>query len=135
MQVDAYVRTLLTVIAAALVYLCLVLTPWPAASAQGTPAQGARTPGESTGPAEVVIVGWRYSPDLALPVQIPGPITIGGEVQVTGQVETRQAARSFDRVVLAGWEAEGTAQRPGTFTSWDDPRGRALPVTVRPAKP
>ena len=44
---DRYLKGVLTVIAGCLVYLCLVLTPWPTASAAASEV----TP--------VVIVGWK----------------------------------------------------------------------------
>lgn len=128
MRNDWYLRLAVTVIAAALVYLCVVLTPMPAAF-----AQGARTPGESTGPAEVVIVGWRLAPDAVLPVQVSGRVT--GDVRVTnddlrvsGRVLTEQAPRTSTRVVLSGWEDNGSATTVGTFSAWNRPEGRALPV-------
>jgi hypothetical protein len=103
------------VIAGVLVYLCLVMTPWPRLS-----AQGARTPGEPTGPAEMVIVGWRLPGGAALPVQIQGrtALTVAKEVKVSG------------RVVLAGWEDGGSPATAGVFRAWDEQRRVALPTTV-----
>lgn len=126
---DRYLRGVLTVIAGALVYLCVVMTPWPSASAQ-TPMRGTRTPGESTGPAEVVIVGWNVMPDTGLPVSVIGGVTVANDVAVKGRVETIQVPGTFDRVVLAGWEPDGPAS-PGTYTSWSNSRAsrtRGLPV-------
>jgi hypothetical protein len=95
-MVDRYTRVVLTVIAACLVYLCLVLTPVGTplrAQQQGAPAQGAARPGLATGPAEVVIVGWRTdSADAALPVSVRNTVT------------TQAAAENTTRVVVAGWE-------------------------------
>jgi hypothetical protein len=93
-MVDRYTRVVLTVIAACLLYLCLVLsrvgTPL---SAQGVPQQGAERPGLGTGPAEVVIVGWRSgAADFALPVAVRNTVT------------TQASTESATRVVLAGWE-------------------------------
>jgi hypothetical protein len=127
---DWYLRTVLTVIAVALVYLCVALTPLPAAFAQGTRVVGARTPGESTGPAEMVIVGWRLPAGVALPVDVPG----GVNARVTGRVETTQANGFADRVVLAGWETDSKrAAGPGSFETWSEAQDRALPV--RPSPP
>ncbi len=137
MTIDGYSRFVLSVIAAALVYLCAVFTPMPEAFAQGTRAPGARTPGESTGPAEMVIVGWRLAPDAALPVQIPGRVTVTGDVRVsndvrvTGRVQTEQAPNMADRVVFAGWEDAGQARAPGRFLPWNDKLNQALPVSPR----
>jgi hypothetical protein len=61
MKNDAYLRGVLTVIAAALLYLCVLLTPLPAVSAQAGRVIGAPTPGVSTGPAEMVVVGWKVA--------------------------------------------------------------------------
>lgn len=125
MSVDATVKGLLAIIAAALVYLCIVLTPMPAAHAQTV--FGARTPGEPTGPAEVVIVGWRTPGSAPLPVQVMN------RVAVSGEVETRQSPRSVERVVLAGWEADGPTQGDA-YTRWSD-ASRGLPVvTVTPRR-
>lgn len=131
MRNDWYLRAVLTVIAAALVYLCLVFTPMPSAL-----AQGARTPGEMTGPAETVIVGFRLAPDAALPVRVAGSVTVAGDVRVSndvrvsGRVQTEQVPRTSARVVLAGWENNGLATSPGTFVAWDSAQKRALPVTT-----
>ncbi|MGE3277733.1 MAG: hypothetical protein AB7O67_21670 [Vicinamibacterales bacterium] len=117
MATDSYVRGVLTVIAAALVYLCVVLTPWPAVQ-----AQTAQRPGESTGPAEVVIVGWRGA---AMPIETRRPL----QVQGTVQVEQDQIRSTPLRVVLSGWElreSSGALPRVETFT----PR-TALPVATR----
>jgi hypothetical protein len=128
MAADQYLRAVLTVIAAALVYLCIVLTPLPGAQAQQMPT----TPGTPSGPAEVVLVGWQ--PGLpALPVEIGTPVRVHGPLEVQGTVQTRQSPGLADRVVLVGWE-EGTTDtalgqfhalapdRPGVPTS--APAGR-----------
>jgi hypothetical protein len=133
MSNDRYLRAVLTVIACALVYLCIVLTPMPSAI-----AQGARTPGEIVGPAEMVIVGWKVAPDVALPVQVMNPVTVTGdirvsnEVRVSGRVETEQAPRTATRVVLTGWEQGAAPTNPGQFATWDVAKGRSLPVTSVP---
>ncbi len=58
---DRYTKTVLTVIAGALIYLCVVMTAFPAAQAQSS-----ARPGEPTGPQDVVVVGWR--PTTPLPI-------------------------------------------------------------------
>ena len=127
---DWYLRSVLTVIAAALLYLCLVLTPWPRVS-----AQTARRPGDPTGPAEMVIVGWRVPNDAAMPVQIRGraEVTVAGDVRVAGRVFTEPVPNTSTRVVLAGWEDAASRERTGTYRAWDDQQRLALPVvsTVR----
>jgi hypothetical protein len=95
-MIDRYTRIVLTVIAACLVYLCLVLskagTPL-AAQATQAPPQGAVRPGLATGPAEVVIVGWRNdAADIAFPVAVRNTVT------------TIPAVEGATRVVVAGWE-------------------------------
>jgi hypothetical protein len=128
---DRYLRCVLTTIALALVYLCIVLTPLPIAS-----AQGARTPGESTGPGEMVIVGIRLGPADAIPVYAPNPIPLTGdvkvtnEVRVTGRVQTEQAAGTSSRVVIAGWEEKGSREMAGTYVPLDTPVGRGLPTAA-----
>lgn len=129
MSHDRYLRGVLTVIACALVYLCVVMTPLPSAF-----AQGARTPGEPTGPAEVVVVGWKLAPGVGLPVQVMDPVTIAGEVRVGGRVQTEQAPNTASRIVLIGWEQNAAATGGGLFTSWQVNRGQALPVTTVPVK-
>jgi len=128
MTSDSYLRVVLGIIASALVYLCVVLTPLTTLHADARQVAGARTPGEPTGPAEVVIVGWRTSEARPWPVQVVGKVEVGGDVTVTGRVETHQAPRAFDRVVLAGWEPEGPPAA-GTYALWNEP-GRGLPVVA-----
>jgi hypothetical protein len=94
LMVDRYTRAVLTVIAACLLYLCLVLskagTPL---SAQGYQPQGAARPGLTTGPAEVVIVGWRSAAaDIAFPVVVRNTVT------------TTPSVEGAERVVITGWE-------------------------------
>ena len=124
---DRYLRCVLTTIALALVYLCVVLTPLPIAS-----AQGARTPGESTGPGEMVIVGFRLAPDAAMPVRVTAPISgdvrVTNDVLVNGRVQTEQAPRTLARVVLAGWEERSTPEVAGGFVNLDPVQGRAVPT-------
>lgn len=129
MKNDTYVRGVLTVIAAALLYLCAVLTPLPAVSAQAGRVVGAATPGVSTGPAEMVVVGWKV-PDTV-------PVTITrGEVHVTNEslrVNGTVRAESADaaRMIVVGWEDGGSQKTPGRFTAFDDASGRHLPVSLR----
>jgi len=131
MSTDRYLRGVLTVIACALVYLCVVLTPIPAVRAQ------ARTPGEIVGPAEMVIVGWKLAPGFGLPVQMTSPVTVTGDVRVSnelrvsGRVETEQAPRTAARVVLTGWEEGGLPPSPGKYSALDAAK-RGLPVTSLP---
>ena len=108
---DRYTKTVLTVIAGALLYLCVVMTAFPAAQAQSS-----ARPGEPTGPQDVVVVGWR--PTAALPVVAAEPL----------RVVTEQRAGIPDRVVLAGWE-ETNAQGPTSRRF--DTGGDGLPVSVR----
>ncbi|MGH9174138.1 MAG: hypothetical protein ACRD1H_07255, partial [Vicinamibacterales bacterium] len=88
---------------------------------------------ESTGPAEVVIVGWRLASDAALPVQVSGRVAgdvrvTNDELRVSGRVVTEQAPRTSTRDVLSGWEEHGSPTAVGTFSAWNRPQGRALPV-------
>ena len=67
-MIDRYTKFILTVIAGALLYLAAIFTPLPSASAQ-TPS---RFPGQSSGPTEVVVVGWQTSQAI-VPVSIGTP--------------------------------------------------------------
>jgi hypothetical protein len=98
MTVDRYTRVVLTAIAGALVYLCIVLTPRPVLQAQ-SPQPG------TASPAEVTIIGWR------VPRTEPMPVQVMGEVRVTGRVQAEQPTDRSDRVVLVGWE-EGSTMAP-----------------------
>ena len=108
---DRYTKTILTVIAGALIYLCVAMTAFPPVQAQSS-----ARPGEPTGPQDVVVVGWR--PTTALPIVAAEPL----------RVITEQRAGIPDRVVLAGWE-ETNAQ--GSTARRFDTGGDGLPVSVR----
>lgn len=101
-MLDRYTRVVLTVIAACLVYLCLVFSPIGAPlsaqqAVQQQPPAGAVRPGMGTGPAEVVVVGFRLSQDEApLPVAVRNTVT------------TQPSIESPTRVVVAGWEDRRT---------------------------
>ena len=127
-MIDRYTKAVLTLIATALVYLCVVLTPLP-----GVQAQGTQRPGEPTGPLPVVIVGWAGAPGTTLPVSTtrPVPVTVAAPVEVTGRVSIDKATERADRVVLVGWEVGATRDaRPASalqsFTSTS-----SLPVNVK----
>jgi hypothetical protein len=126
MKSDLYLRGVLTVIAAALVYLCVILTPLPSASAQVGQVVGAPVPGVSTGPAEMVIVGWNVP-------EIPVAVT-RGEVRVTGRVQAEPLPDAVQRTTLVGWEERARPGAAGAFRGLE-PQGDALPVAVRQPKP
>ena len=109
---DRYTKTVLTVIAGALIYLCVVMTAFPAAQAQSS-----ARPGEPTGPQDVVVVGWR--PTAPLPIVAPEPL----------RVVTEQKAGIAERVVLVGWEESGRGSPVQRF--FDEARTVGLPVVVR----
>jgi len=116
---DRYSKSVLTVIAGALVYLCVVLTPWPAAHAQQT----TQRPGEFTGPGEIVVVGWK------VPSSQPVQVATTAPLRVTGSVTTERSSGHADRVVIAGWEELGSANRAGRARAIES--GTAgLPVTA-----
>ena len=110
-MIDRYTKTVLTLIATALVYLCIVITPLP-----GVQAQGTQRPGEPTGPLPVVIVGWRGGAGETVPISTTGPVPVSlatpiqlsGPVQVTGRVTTDRATDRAERVVVIGWEEGGS---------------------------
>ena len=133
-MVDRYSRGVLTIIAGALIYLCVVLTPWPAAQAQ---TQKPIRPGDPTGPISVVIVGWRApeSDRVTIAAPTPVPVTLGSAtVQVTSKVMTERSSNAAERVVLTGWEERGDLRIAGSFRPLEGEFARrtpqGLPVTV-----
>lgn len=110
---DRYTKIVLTVIAAALVYLCIVLTPLPSAHAQGTKRAGEMI----DKPIEAVIVGWKAQE--ALPIHSLEPL----------RVQTERSSGSADRVVIVGWEENATRDRTTALTPIISSRGQNLPVT------
>jgi hypothetical protein len=133
MPQDRYVKGVLTVIALALVYLCVVLTPAPPALAQAQTQPPLVRPGDATGPMPVVVVGWRAGSGEVVPVAVTNAVTtsVQNTVQVEGRVTTERSAGGADRVVLVGWEErseparsskefkpfDGSTPRPGLPTS------------------
>jgi hypothetical protein len=134
MRNDFYLRAVLTVIAGALIYLCVVLTPLPAASAQVGQVVGAPVPGVSTGPGEMVIVGWRVPETIPVTVARGEVRVANDELRVTGRVQTEQVPNSISRTALAGWEEGGRPDVRGGFRGFEL-QTSGLPVVVRPQKP
>jgi hypothetical protein len=138
MTVDSYTRVVLTIIATALVYLCVVLTPLPGLRAQGLPR-----PGDPTGPGRVVVVGWDTADQIPVQLISSIPLKVSGDVSLNGVVETRQTTNSLSRVVLTGWEenlerpvngqspAVANAFRPFNARA-QSPSLRGVPVTSYP---
>jgi hypothetical protein len=125
---DRYTKAVLTLIATALVYLCVVLTPLPTAHAQFT-----QRPGEPTGPVQVVVVGWRAPQSEAVPVSVSRPVavTVNGLVEVRGQVKTEKANDRAERVILSGWEEDVIHRdNPGTMRVITA-KNSGLPVNVK----
>ena len=111
---DRYTKIVLTVIAGALVYLCIVMTAFPAVQAQTT-----QRPGEFTGrPIEAVIVGWK----LAEPVQIATRTPI--------PVQTERSSGRADRMIIVGWEENAAPGQPGSLAPISSSRRQGLPVTT-----
>ena len=129
---DRYTKLVLTVIAVALLYLCVVLTPLPAVHAQNT-----LRPGEPTGPVQAVIVGWRGAPGETIPVSAlqPVPVAIGDTVQikgtVTGTVTTERSSGVADRVMLVGWEEGAVREKMTRPMVSIRPLTPGLPVSVK----
>ena len=129
-MIDRYTKFILTVIAGALLYLALIFTPLPGASAQ-TPTL---RPGDSSGPTQVVVVGWQTS-QAVVPVSISQPVqvTASRPLPVTGQVKTERASDRADRVILVGWEERANREAGRTMEMFDEtgfPRGGGLPVKL-----
>ena len=110
---DRYTKTILTVIAGALIYLCVVMTAFPAVQAQAS----SQRPGEPTGPVEVVVVGWKST--APMPVVAPEPL----------RVVTERSSGVPDRIVLVGWEE--AAPRGQAQLRRFDSQNLGLPVVVR----
>ena len=129
-MIDRYTKTLLTVIAGTLLYIAAIVTPLPAANAQ-TPS---KFPGQSSGPTEVVVVGWTTS-QAVVPVSISQPVqvTASKPLPVTGQVKTERASDRADRVILIGWEEGANRDSARTLEMLSEreyPTGGGLPVRV-----
>ncbi len=129
-MIDRYTKFILTVIAGALLYLAVILTPLPRVSAQGRA-------GELSGPLSVVVVGSRLPAGETMPVsfQRPVAVTLSDPVTVTGKVTTERSSGAADRVVLVGWEENATrdkASQMQQFSGNDTFKGRALPVQQLP---
>jgi hypothetical protein len=107
---DRYIKSVLTVIAGALIYLCIVMTPLPGLNAQTT----SQRPGVSSGPLDVVIVGWRTA-EAAFPVAVLNPVrvTAGEPLPIRGSVTTERSSSGLaDRVVVVGWEENALKEKP-----------------------
>ena len=112
-MIDRYTKLVLTVIAGALVYLCVVMTAFPAVQAQSTKRAGEML----NQPIEAVIVGWKT--EAALPIFTKEPL----------RVQTERSSGAADRVVIVGWEEGATRERERGFTPIMSSRGQNLPVT------
>jgi hypothetical protein len=130
MAEDRYLKGVLTIIAGALVYLCLASTEWPAAAAQTKPPLV--RPGDNVGPIPVVVVGWRAPEPVSTAVQNTVQATVQNAVQVTGRVVTERSAGTADRVVLVGWEEQSDPLRGKDFRPFDTSGSRGLPTLAIP---
>jgi len=113
---DRYTKTVLTIIACALVYICIAITPLPSVAAQVV--QSSRRPAESTGPAEVVIVGWKQNE----PLQISSAAPL--------HVVTERSSGAADRVVVVGYEENAERERASQLRTFSL-KNSGLPVTMR----
>lgn len=111
---DRYTKIVLTIIAGALVYLCVVMTAFPAVQAQVT-----QRPGEFTGrPIEAVIVGWKLTEPLQIATRTPIP------------VQTERSTGAADRMVIVGWEENAAPGHPGALAPFSSAKRQGLPVTT-----
>ena len=120
---DRYTKVVLTVIATALVYLCVVLTPLPSAH-----AQTAARPGDPTGPGQMVIVGWRVPPNETVPVTVRQTVPVS--IADTVKVATERSSGRADRVMIAGWEEAASTDRAGRMRPIDPASSSGLPVSA-----
>jgi hypothetical protein len=131
-MIDRYTKTVLTLIAIALVYICIVITPLP-----GVQAQSARRPGDPTAAGEVVVVGWRVPEPIATSISSPRPLPVNvmEPVRVAGKVVTEPGDDNARRVVLVGWEENATRSHTsqGSMKSIapNVPKTPGLPVSVK----
>ena len=111
-MIDRYTKVILTIIATALVYLCVLMTPLP-----GVQAQTAKRPGDPTGPGEMVIVGWRAPKGETVPVAVSGSVSVTNTepLSITGRVTTERSSGAADRVVLVGWEENANPAKRGAL--------------------
>jgi len=112
-MMDRYSKIVLTVIAGALVYLCIVMTAFPAVQAQ------TQRPGEFSGkPIEAVIVGWKLTEPLQIATRSPIP------------VQTERSTGAADRMVIVGWEENAAPGQRGALAPIQSSRGQGLPVST-----
>jgi hypothetical protein len=127
---DRYIKSVLTVIAGALIYLCVVLTPMPPLNAQ----VNSRTPGEPSGPTDVVIVGWRPPDGATFPVSIQHQVRVSATepLPIRGTVMTERSSSGIaDRVVVVGWEENATKDRPSQLQPINTMSSTARGIPVR----
>jgi len=113
---DRYTKIVLTVIAAALVYLCIVMTAFPAVEAQTTKRAGDMI----NEPIRAVIVGWSVAEPM--PIVTPRPI----------QVQTERTAGTADRVIVVGWEENAARDKVMPMNPINSSRGISVPVRTMP---
>ena len=109
-MIDRYTKIVLTVIAGALVYLCVVMTALPAVQAQMPSKSRANRAAHRSRDRRVENRAGHRSRLIGHPVQV----TASKPLPITGQVTTERASDKADRVVLVGWE-EGAARRHEAF--------------------
>ena len=113
---DRYTKIVLTVIAGALVYLCIVMTALPAVQAQSTPRAGEMI----NEPVRAVIVGWNVNEPM--PIVTPRPI----------QVQTERTAGMADRVIVVGWEENAARDKVMPMNTINSSRGISVPIRTIP---
>jgi hypothetical protein len=122
-KTDLYSRAVLTVIAAALIYLCAVLSPLPSVGAQ---QQVGLRPGDDTGPLRVAIVAWQV-PESG--PTIPVRVLSAPPVEIRGTVETHQRPESVARIIVSGWEENAAPGKVGALI----PLRREMRINGEPA--
>ena len=108
-MIDRYSKIVLTVIAGALIYLCVVMTAFPAVQAQGTKRAGEMI----ATPIEAVIVGWK----LNAPLPIARPSRCASRPSARAASRSRRDRRLGRRRHAASASVSAAACRLGHTTA------------------
>ena len=130
-MIDRYTKFILTVIAGALLYLAVILTPLP---------RECRRPRNTRAIERAHCRSWslaRGLPQAVMPVSFSQPVEVTASTAAAGHRpgENRAILRPADRVVLVGWEEGPNRDKrapDGDVQRTRIPTGGALPVQQLP---